>query len=381
MKVLHLVSNWKVTGPVEPVIHLVKALRDRGIDARLAAGQGPSGGPSFLARRAAEIGVDVIEAWRLPKHLTNLVAHRRDILAVRRFIDAERIDVVHCHMLNDHHIGGKAARGARRPPPVLRSIYEAGKVKASIRNRFVLPRLTDGIIAFSEASLAANRAAFRLAPERAWKLDGLVDLARFETRRAPAQCRRRFDLPPQAFVLGIVTRIQARRRFDLILEAVRQARRGTGNLIFMVVGRGTHVRAVLERPARALGIADIVRHVGYLTGEDYVDALGAMDAKIFLGGGTDETARAVREALAAGVPVIAGDAGMLPDLVRDGATGLVTPLEAGALAGAILRLAHNPRLRHSLAAQARADARARFGADAQARAVTAIYRTLYPRRP
>ena len=39
MKVLHLVSNWKVTGPVEPVIHLVKALRDRGIDARLEIGR------------------------------------------------------------------------------------------------------------------------------------------------------------------------------------------------------------------------------------------------------------------------------------------------------------------------------------------------------
>ncbi len=376
MKVLHLVSNWKVTGPAELVIHLVKALRDSGVDALLAAGRGPSGGPSLVARRAAELGVAAIEAWRLPKHLANPLAHRRDILAVRRFIDEERIDIVHCHMLNDHHIGGKAARTSRRRPPVLRSIYEAGKVKATVRNRFVLPRLTDGIIAFSRASCEANRAAFMLPPERAWRLDGLVDLARFRARHTRAQFRRRADIPDDAFVLGIVTRIQARRRFDLILEAVRRARRAAGSLIFMVVGRGTHVRTVLEKPARALGIADIVRHVGYMTGDDYVDALGAMDAKIFLGGGTDETARAVREALAAGVPVIAGDTGMLPEIVRDGATGLVAPLEAGALAAAIVRLAGDPRARQHFAAQARAHARAHFAPEAQARAVIAIYRTL-----
>jgi glycosyltransferase involved in cell wall biosynthesis len=381
MRVLHLFSNWKVTGPAEPVIYLVKALRNIGVDALLAGGRSPFGGPSLLDLRAAELGVATIVDFRLSKHLRNPFAQRNDIVAVRHFIDAQEIDLVHCHMLNDHHIGGRAARTSHRRVPVLRSLYDAGKVKATVRNRFLLPRLTDGIVAFSPSACRANRAAFALPEERAWTLDGLVDLERFRPRHTRAQFRQKFDIPADAFVLGIVTRIQARRRFDLILEAVARARRDAGRFVFMVVGRGTHVRTVLEKPARALGITDIVRHVGYMTGEDYVDALGAMDAKIFLGGGTDETARAVREALAMGIPVIAGDTGMLPAIVCDGETGLVAPLEVNALGAAITRLACDAKLRQRLGAHARAHARERFAPETQAHAVEDIYRTLLERRP
>jgi glycosyltransferase involved in cell wall biosynthesis len=376
MRVLHLFSNWKVTGPAEPVIHLVRALRALGVEAFLAGGRSPFGGRSLFEARAAELGVATITDWRLSKHLRSPFAQRRDVTAIRKFIDAERIELVHCHMLNDHHIGGKAARAARRAVPVLRSIYEAGKVKSNLRNRFVLPRLTDGIAAFSAHARDANRAAFALPAQRAWTLDGLVDLARFRPRATRAEFRARFGIPSDLFVLGIVTRIQARRRFDLILEAVRRARRAAGRFVFMVVGRGTHIRTVLEEPARALGIADMLRHVGYMTGDDYLDALGAMDAKIFLGGGTDETARAVREAMAMGVPVIAGATGMLPDIVHDGDTGLVAPLDVDALAAAIAELVRNTHLARRLGARARAFACERFAPHAQAQAVIEIYRAL-----
>ncbi len=381
MRVLHLFSNWKVTGPAEPVIYLVKALRACGVDALLAGGRAPDGGTGLFDDRAAELGVPAITAWRLSKHLTNPFAQRKDIAAIRRFIDAEAVDLVHCHMLNDHHIGGKAARTSRRDVPVLRSIYEAGKVKPGVRNRFVLPRLTDGIIAFSESARRANLAAFAVRPDRAWTLDGLVDLDRFRPRHTREQFRQRFAIPSDAFVLGIVTRIQARRRFDLILRAVARARHLAGRFVFMVVGRGTHVRTVLEEPSRALGIADMVRHVGYMAGDEYLDALGAMDAKIFLGGGTDETARAVREALAMGVPVIAGATGMLPEIVRRDDTGLVAPLQVEALSAAITRLARDVPLRHRLGARARAHAREHFAPETQARAVKEIYCTLLGRRP
>lgn len=62
----------------------------------------------------------------------------------------------------------------------------------------------------------------------------------------------------------------------------------------------------------------------------------------------------VLEAMAAGLPVVAVRAGALPELVRDGESGItVPPGETKALAGAVLRLARDPELRRLLGEGAR----------------------------
>jgi glycosyltransferase involved in cell wall biosynthesis len=380
MKVLHLFSNWKVTGPAEPVMLLVGALRARGVNALFASCENPFGVENLSERHADDLGIDVIRKWHLRKHFENLKANWRDVAGIRKFIEKEKVDIVHCHMLNDHHVGGRAARKAGRRVKVIRSIYEAGRVPAGIRNRIILPRLTDTIITFSEAALTANRKDFGMCEECAWKIDGGVDLGRFNPRRVRKSVRERLGLPESGFVLGIVTRIQKRRRFDIMLEAVRRAREIVGDFTFMVVGRGSNLDKVLLRPAKKLGISDMVRHTGFLSDTGYVEALSAMDAKIFLGGGTDHTSRAVREALAMGRPIIAGNTGMLPELVHDGETGLVVDMKAEDVAYAICRLARDELMRVRMGRKARAFARGHFDMDRQARAVRSIYKKVLGRK-
>ncbi len=381
MKVLHLFSNWKLTGPAEPVIHLIGALRARGVDALFAAGENPyKGGENLIVRRAEDLGVEVIRDWHLRKHYENLKANWEDVAAVKKFIKSEKVDVVHCHMLNDHMIGGSAAAKLRPHVPVVRSIYEAGRIPIGIRNDIILPRMTDAIITFSEAALKANRKVLGVKEDRAWKVDGTVDLVRFNPRRMKKHLRERFGIPEDRFVLGIVTRIQARRRFDIILDAVRRAREIVGYFVFMVVGRGTNVDKVLTKPAKKLGLSDMLVHTGFLSEQEYVEALSVMDAKIFLGGGTDHTARAVREAMAMGTPVIAGDTGMLPELVKDGETGLVAELKPEDVAYAVCRIARDELLRVRLGRKSRAYAREHFDLDRQARTVRNVYRSVLGRK-
>lgn len=82
---------------------------------------------------------------------------------------------------------------------------------------------------------------------------------------------------------------------------------------------------------------------------------------------------AVLEAMAMGLPVVAVRAGAVPELVRDGESGItVAPGDTEALVGAVLRLVRDPDLRHRLGKGARAVAAEHDAARVVAR-VVALY--------
>ena len=79
-------------------------------------------------------------------------------------------------------------------------------------------------------------------------------------------------------------------------------------------------------------------------------------------------------AMACGRPVVASAVGGLPEMIRDGQTGLlVPPGDAGALAGAIGRLARDAELRRSLIVNAAAHASQRFDIQVVGPAILELY--------
>jgi len=81
---------------------------------------------------------------------------------------------------------------------------------------------------------------------------------------------------------------------------------------------------------------------------------------------------AVVEAMASGLPVLAGDSGSLDDVVGDPAQ-LVTPQYPDRLAAALERLATDPARRRELGAANRASAERRYDRDAVAGRILAFY--------
>jgi glycosyltransferase involved in cell wall biosynthesis len=107
-----------------------------------------------------------------------------------------------------------------------------------------------------------------------------------------------------------------------------------------------------------------------------------MDAFVFMVPGSDGTARALREAMALGIPVVAADIGMLAEIVRNDVSGLVVQPTEQALAAAFGRLLGSARERARLGEGARKEAQERFDIGQQARMVEEFYRSLIStRRP
>ncbi len=152
------------------------------------------------------------------------------------------------------------------------------------------------------------------------------------------------DQAPLALALG---RLHENKAFDVLLAAVALV----PDLHLWLAGEG-ELRRDLERQAAALGIAGRVRFLGW---RDDVAALLAAADFLVCPSRHEPLGNVVIEAWASGRAVVAAAGAGPRELIGDGETGLLVPIDdASALAAAMARLAADPPLRARLAAAGRA---------------------------
>ena len=153
-----------------------------------------------------------------------------------------------------------------------------------------------------------------------------------------------------------IGRIVSVKRFDVLLEAVRQVARQLPTVRVAVVGEGPLRKSLMDR-ARALCVDRYVRFVGYQ--RDINDWLGRSRTFV-LTSDSEGLSLAMMEAMMCGLPAIVSDVGDLSDLVEDGVNGYLVPRRSPAVFSARLvellkdekklaafsRAAHYAALRH-----------------------------------
>jgi glycosyltransferase involved in cell wall biosynthesis len=242
-----------------------------------------------------------------------------------------------------------------------------------MRARYLARSLTDALIVGSSYHYERSRAIFSVPEDRIWRIEPAVDLRRFNPARGVPDMRRELGIDEGDFVVGVVARIQRRRRFGIFLRAVQRAREQVPHLKALIVGRGTNMEQVAEKPAHRLGLEDAVIFGGYRKGDEYVGLLKAMDVKVFLVPGSDETCRAAREAMAVGRPVIGAKRGIIPEIVNDGVNGFVIEDTPANLAQAFVRLAKNRDMLEQFSRAALKKAVERFDLDKYVEQVIGLY--------
>lgn len=361
LEALHLFANNKITGPAELALETARWLpiaapRVRATFYSSAPPASDETRDRWLQQLARERGIPE-PSWqdvRLPKHFSPL-SGLRDMRRLTRHLRAAPPALIHTHSNNDHFIGGLAARRALGASvPIVRTLYDGEPPRARMRLRYAFRKLTDRLICLSSAVAEALLGGdFGLDPERVLVWTPPIDTERFDPSRELPDLRARLDIAADAPVYGIVARMQTHRRFEVLIEAIKQVSAARPEARCIIVGRGTNQQTVARDPVAEQGLSEFVRFAGYVSGDDYVGVLKALDLKVFLVPGSDGTCRAVREALSMGVPVVAARRGMLPEIVRDGHDGRVIDDEPETLAATILELLDDTERRRQMSAQAR----------------------------
>jgi glycosyltransferase involved in cell wall biosynthesis len=174
--------------------------------------------------------------------------------------------------------------------------------------------------------------------------------------------------PADAPLVLALGRLHPNKGFDVLIEAVAQVAR----CYLWLAGDGPE-RAALTAQAQRLGVAGRVHFLGW---RDDVAALYAAADLFVCSSRVEPLGNVVIEAWAAGKPVIAAAAAGPRELIADGKTGRLVPLEdAVALASAIAQLAGNSDVRRRLAAAGHAAYEAEFS-EAH---VVSLYRAFFDR--
>ncbi|MEW6377858.1 MAG: glycosyltransferase family 4 protein [Thermodesulfobacteriota bacterium] len=377
MKIIHLFSDWKWTGPSEPILRLCQALEKRGHDVILAYRKPPLLVEESLERRILKEGVKATSQFHLDRpirfyHPSSIWKNFCDILNLQGYLCEERVDILNVHQTHDHILGGIAARRSNHPVIVIRTDHKRDSLKPSLGNRLLISQLTDGMITFSERARKEDAEHFGLPLERVGRIMPALDLDRFDSQREFKNMRAVFGIEPAETVIGMTARFQKYRRTEIFLQAVKTIVREFPNIRVLLVGRSSQMEESVIKPIKRLGIEKWVVLGGYRT-DDYIDTLACMDIFVFLMAGSDGTARALREAMAMGKPAIVADRGILPELVEDGVTGLVTKDTPEKLAQATLHLLRHPELRKEMGKAAYEKAHREFRLDKQAEEVERFY--------
>ncbi|HEY6422117.1 MAG TPA: glycosyltransferase [Pseudonocardiaceae bacterium] len=292
MKVLHVITGLGVGGAELQLRSVLQHTRHRPEVVTLY-------NPGAVAGMISGDGVRVRDLGMTRN--TELTA----LLRLATLIRSGGYDVVHAHLYRSQIYGRLAARLAGTPV-VVSTEHSIGETHLERR------RMTPGVRALylgtglcSDVTIAvSDTVAQRLTrwgvPAR--KIESIpngLDFSRVAfDATARDRIRREFDLPSDAYVIGVLGRLDPNKRFDLVISAAAALLGPQRRLL--IVGDGK-IRPDLEAVAQCHGVAEFVTFAGER--HDVGAMLSSLD--LFIATSAQETfGLSVLEALVNGVPVL-----------------------------------------------------------------------------
>lgn len=322
MRILMMTNTYApVIGGIEASIHsFCEQFRKMGHKVVIVA-------PTFDGMKENE--EDIVRLPAIQNFLKEDVSLNLPIpLFLSNFTKKFQPDIVHSHHF--FWVGDVALRLARQQhiPLVfthhimLEQYAELFPIHNEGITRFVLKlatgyaNLTDCVIAPSEAVRAilerdGVRKPMHIIPTG-------VDVKRFAKGDA-REFRRSWKIPQDAFVLGFVGRLNPEKNLDFLAKAACRFIKKNRKAHWLMVGEGS-LKEAIQDLFKSSGVGERLHCPGVLQGQDLINGYHAMDVFIF--SSFSETQGIVlSESMAAGKPVVAVNAPVVRDVIKDGKNG------------------------------------------------------------
>jgi glycosyltransferase involved in cell wall biosynthesis len=314
---------------------------------------------------------------RAPTLLRGLVSLSRYELAcargVARIIRTHRIDLVHHNNHLPRDRSGVIATALRRVPQIchihnLRRLAPEARFAARFVDRFV----------YMSKAIERVYLDCGIAPERGTVIYDAIDVPVPVDSHSLEALRAELGLDFSDFVIVNAGRIDTWKGHDIFVRAVASLVPYISSIKAVIAGEVSETArvagfdAALNRLVEELGIASRIVFAGFRN--DVPRLMAASDVVVHSATEPEPFGRVIVEGMMAGRPVIATNAGGVPEIIDDGMSGLLVPCrDVAALAGAIEYLHDHSSEANTLATEGRARAIQRFGGGRFATEMMRVY--------
>ena len=262
---------------------------------------------------------------------------------LRRLVRSHGVDVLHAHCAYPDAVGVALAAALVNVPFVVTA--HGSDINVYSGNPLIRPQLrwalrrAGAVIAVSAAIQRRIRDLVPDIRERVIHVPCAGVSRQLFAPRDQHEARRRVGLGEISRLVVFAGRLVPIKAIDVLLRAwelLSESGQVTPADRLAIIGDGP-LRADLERAAGAPRLRGTVHFVGEVPQEQLAQWVSAATA-LCLPSRNEGTPNVVVEALASGRPVVASNVGGIPELVRDGANGvLVKPLDPSSLAAGLAR--------------------------------------------
>ena len=320
MKILHLTNGVGWSGGLAQIQRLISELNKHDISSLLVAPPGSEVFAKLSDQECVKIPLrmaqdyDLIAAWK-----------------IRSLVRREKPDLVHAHHPIAHAVSLVALSGLAKPPFVV-----SRRVSFPLRkNPFswwkYLSRRVSGYAVVSR-SVKETLAQGGIDPQKVRVIYSGVYLDEFTRRAEWSQLKAELKIPEDCAVVGKVANYSFWKGQQLFLRAAKRVLAQNPDVIFVLAGKDT---LNLAPQAQELGIGKNVRLLGFR--DDIPRVISNFDFSVNCAIEGEGLSGAMRESLALEVPVIASQIAGNQELVQEGRTGYLVPVNsAQALADKIL---------------------------------------------
>ena len=296
------------------------------------------------------------------------------VQALRRVIIEKQVRLVHTNIRVGHDREGIIAAWLTGRPCVchVRQFEELGwfdRQLAALASRFIY---------ISEAVRRSHLESGVPCRKGVVVYNGL-DVPTFVAALDSEKGRQSFALSPDDVAVGIVGRLDAWKGQDVFLRAMAQVKdvvpRAKGVVVGEVAAENPGYLDMLLALRDELALVDQVMFSGFRM--DVPVVMSALDIVVLASTLPEPFGRVIIEAMAAGKPVIATDAGAAREIIEDGVQGLlIPPGDAEAMARAILYLLTHRDRAMLMGRKGQSRAQERFSMQQYSTGVQNVYREL-----
>ncbi|ULA63396.1 MAG: Glycosyltransferase family 4 protein [Nitrospira sp.] len=321
-------------------------------------------------------------AYRLVPSLVRPISPWQDaraLVALVGMLRALRPALVHTHTSKAGVLGRIAAWFAGVPVVVhtphghvFYGHFSRWKSRVFVQIERILCHVTTALVALTAAERDDHLERGVGRADRFAVIPSGIDVERYRRARVHGrQIPLEFECPADATIVGSIGWLTDIKGHRVLVEAAGLLKDEFPRLHVVIVGSGGQRDALLAQ-ADSLGLQGRVHLIGHR--DDVERCLAGMDYFVFPSL-NEGMGRALIEAMAAGLPVVASWVGGIPAIVRHDENGLLVPAGDGrALSEALRRILTDSQLAERLGRNASRTIGNEFGVKAMVEAVESLYR-------